>query len=234
MSDINGISNVGGVGGDLSSGAVAGMSPDTLLTYCAMQLDGLDGQIKTQMDQQQKALDERQALQKAQQVMEQFGTKGPQSPQEMKQCVDALDQCANTLGPNDPVAAQIKDFKQQVESKYGYSPPRLLTQDEQNQLNQFEKAPLLFGVVNLFQPMIDHLNQVQTVGTLANPPDAGSEQWKGTTDALNNIASDIKDGAEIQMMQLQDLVSKRQTAVQLVTNMMSKMADTTLSVAKNV
>ena len=54
------------------------------------------------------------------------------------------------------------------------------------------------------------------------------------TGGLASIAGDIKDNAELEMMQLQDLVAKRQTAVQLVTNMMSKMDDTALSVAKNV
>jgi len=48
------------------------------------------------------------------------------------------------------------------------------------------------------------------------------------------MAEDIKGGAEISMLQLQQLMAQRQTAVQLTTNMMSKLDQTQDSIVKNV
>lgn len=59
-------------------------------------------------------------------------------------------------------------------------------------------------------------------------------EWKGTIDGLNKLVDDIKGGAEIQMLELQQLVSQRQTAVSLTTGMMQKLDQTTESIVKNV
>lgn len=59
-------------------------------------------------------------------------------------------------------------------------------------------------------------------------------EWKGTIDGLVKMEDDIKGGAEIQMLQLQQLMSQRQTAVQLTTNLMSKLDQTQDSIVKNV
>ena len=59
-------------------------------------------------------------------------------------------------------------------------------------------------------------------------------EWKGTIDGLGKMIEDIKGSAEIEMLQLQQLMSQRQTAVQLTTNMMSKMDQTQDAIVKNV
>jgi hypothetical protein len=59
-------------------------------------------------------------------------------------------------------------------------------------------------------------------------------EWKGTIDGLTKLEDDIKGGAEIEMLQLQQLMAQRQTAVQLTTNMMSKLDQTQDSIVKNV
>lgn len=69
-------------------------------------------------------------------------------------------------------------------------------------------------------------------GTLGNKP--ANNDWQGTTDTLSNMADGIKSGAEIQMLQLQDLVSQRQQAVQLASGMMSTEDQTIESEVKNI
>jgi hypothetical protein len=237
MSTINGISNVGGTGMDFGADGMQNVSADALLAYCQMQLDGLDGEIKVQTDAQNKALKEREAVQQAQQVLEQFGTDGPQNATDMKTCYDALGQVIDELGPNDPAAEQVSKFRAQMCSQYQYETPRPMNDEEKAIDANYKQAEqgMLGGLLGRFlDPQRQQIEQVQTVGQLGKAPDTSKKEWTGTTDALNNIAGDIKDGAEIQMLQLQDLVAKRQTAVQLITNMMSKMDDSTLSIAKNV
>jgi len=211
------------------------VSADSLLAYCQMQLDGLDGEIKVQTDAQNTALKEREAIQQAQQVLEQFGTDGPQNPTDMQTCYNALGKVIDQLGPNDPAAEQVAQFRDSMCNQYGYKPARPLTQAENTELEIDQANEGMGGLMGgVFAANASTLQEISTTGTLGRAPDASSKEWSGTTDALDNIAGDIKDGAEIQMLQLQDLVSQRQAAVQLVTNMMSKMDDSTLSIAKNV
>jgi hypothetical protein len=194
------------------------------------------------MDQQQTQLNERQAVEQAQTVLEQFGTTGPQNAVQFKQCTDAIDQAAASLPPGDPVAAQLEAFKAQISTQYGYTPGATLTDAESAQLQAAESTvksgpPGPDGaIVPDLERMITYVNAQVTIaqlgGGLSNPPQ--NSDWQGTTDALGNMADNVKSDAEIQMLKLQDLVSQRQQAVQLVTGMMSTEDQTVESVVKNI
>ncbi len=201
---------------------VTSMSPEALLDYCRMQLGDLDSQISDQMTQQKTSLREREAVQSAQSVLDQFGTAGPQNATDMAKCVDALNTAIAQLPQGDPVAAQLADFRDKMTSQYGYTPP----------------APppdgLGLGAGDLTNITVASQDGIPNDGTLTNPPNANDKQWQGTTDALGAIADDVKSGAEIQMLQLQDLVSQRQQAVQLCSAMMTKTDQTLEEEAKAV
>ncbi len=110
------------------------MSPESLLAYCQMQLGDLDSQISDQMNTQQTALREREAVQSAQDVLEQYGTDGPQTPADMQKCVDALNSAIAQLPANDPVAGQLGTFRDQMTAQYDYTPGRALTDAEAKEL----------------------------------------------------------------------------------------------------
>ena len=70
-----------------------------------------------------------------------------------------------------------------------------------------------------------------------------ANHWRGTmnnqTSILNDVALDTVSGgfqrdAEVAMIQLQSLVSKRATALQLTTGMMRSINDSTNTVAGNI
>ena len=54
-SGIGGVSMTGTVGGTLDLGP-AGLTPDTLMLYCASRLGDVDGQITAQMKQDRKSV----------------------------------------------------------------------------------------------------------------------------------------------------------------------------------
>ena len=60
------------------------------------------------------------------------------------------------------------------------------------------------------------------------------EFYTGIGDGIGEIVEDLKGNAELQMIQLQSLISARQTAVQLTTNMLSKVDQTLQSVVSNI
>ncbi|MGA7124103.1 MAG: hypothetical protein WBY94_28635 [Polyangiaceae bacterium] len=204
---------------------VSTVSPDSLLEYCQMQLGDLDGQINDQMTTQQTALREREAVESAQNVLGQYGTAGPTNPTDMQKCVDAVNNAIAQLPAGDPVAGQLSGFLTQMCTTYNYKEATPLTADQTAELNQALQN--FAGAATVSQ-----LELIQS-GTFTKP-DSDSKQWQGTTEALATIADDVKSSAEIQMLQLQDLVSQRQQAVQLSSGIMSKTDQTLEDQAKAI
>ncbi len=188
-----------------ASAGVSDMSPDALLAYCQMQLGSLDDEMTTQIDAQNLALQQRTAVESVQTALESFGTAGPQTNGDLNKCTAAFDAAIAKLPAGDPVAAQLSAQEQQMTSKYTETPASAL------------------GVVSSVIP---------DSATLAKPPQ--NDDWQGTTQAVGNLSDDIKSGAEIQMLQLQDLVSQRQQAVEQATGMMTKENDTLDDAAKAI
>ncbi len=57
---------------------------------------------------------------------------------------------------------------------------------------------------------------------------------KNTVDFLNTVSKELESGAQLEMIKLQSLMSSRQTAIQLSTNLVSALCDSTKSVAGNI
>ena len=219
-----------------------GVSPNALLEYASMQLQGLDTQMDSMMNQQETQLQEQEAVQQVQTTLEQFGSNGPQDATDMATCVSAFQTAIAGLPPGDPVAGQLQAQCTSMESTYGYTPAQSLTSSQQSQLsaaqtivNQGPPDPVNnpggYAQYTAAELQVVSLNGVEN-GSLSKAP--ANNQWQGTTDALGNLASDIKSNAEIQMLQLQDLVSQRQDVTEMTTQMMTTEDSTLLDQAKAI
>lgn len=60
------------------------------------------------------------------------------------------------------------------------------------------------------------------------------DQWKELDENLKNIGADASSTGETNMIQLQSLMSRRQTAVQLTTNLMNKLDQSYDAVVRNI
>ena len=220
-----------------------GMSPNALLEYCSMQLSGLDSQMDSMMNQQESQLHEQEAVQQVQTTLEQFGSNGPQNAADMGTCVAAYQTAISSLPAGDPVAGQLQTQCNSMESTYGYTPAQPLTAGEQAQLSGAQDivnqsngvAPNSITDPNGYAQYVQAQATVSAVNSVANgslSKAPANNQWQGTTDALGNLASDIKSNAEIQMLQLQDLVSQRQQVTEMTTQMMTTENSTLLDQAK--
>jgi uncharacterized protein YgfB (UPF0149 family) len=219
-----------------------GVSPDALLEYCNMQLSGLDTQMDSLMNQQESQLHEQEAVQQVQTTLEQFGSNGPQNATDMATCVSAFQTAIASLPPGDPVAGQLQTQCTSMESTYGYTAGQSLSSSQQSQLSDAQAIvakgppdlmtdPAGYMQYQAAQLTVSSLNGVEN-GSLGKAP--ANNQWQGTTDALGNLASDIKSNAEIQMLQLQDLVSQRQQVTEMTTQMMTTEDNTLLDQAKAI
>jgi hypothetical protein len=100
--------------------------------------------------------------------------------------------------------------------------------------NEYDKA---------FQESVDSLPpgdpvrvQLQTKWDQAFLKDAkfSKEEWAGYTGEIHSILENVNGNAEINMIQLQSLMSQRQTAVNLSTNLMQKCDESIKSVINNM
>jgi len=60
------------------------------------------------------------------------------------------------------------------------------------------------------------------------------EEWSGYTGEIHSILENVNGNAEINMIQLQSLISQRQTAVNLSTNLMQKCDESIKSIVNNL
>ena len=185
---------ISGADGSSSSelGNMASLTPDALLAYCNAQLNGIDGQVQTYMDQQNTQLSEKEALQQCEQLMSQYSNgSAPPTYAALQTLTAQMQQAISGLPANDPVAAQVQ------------------------------------GVIS---------NMLGSSGATDAAGD-GYKGWSATNWAtfntqLQGIGQDVDSNAEIGMIQIQSLVSQRQTIVQLTTNMMSTLSQTDQSIAQ--
>ena len=60
------------------------------------------------------------------------------------------------------------------------------------------------------------------------------EEMKATTQYLDGVVKDIDSSAQLDMIRLQSIMSARQTAIQLSTNLVSALAESTKSIVANI
>ena len=121
--------------------------------------------------------------------------------------------------------------------KYGDAGPQTQEEWDACETALFEAQQLLPpgdpGIAALEKFRVDMEHQY-CEGVAPHPHFPKDGEWKGTIDGLTKMQDDIRGGAEIEMLQLQQLMSQRQTAVQLTSNMVSKLDQTQESVVKNI
>jgi hypothetical protein len=201
----------------MGAGAADAMSPDALLSYCQMQLGSIDDETTQQINAQQLQLQERTAVENVENTLQGYGTTGPTNPADFAKCQDAFDQAIRSLPSGDPVATT------------------LASQEATMAANYFPAVPANSGILPSLGagPFFTSDGQPSSALVATNGLDPNGQQlytwkapanddWQGTTTALSNLADNIKSDSEIQMLQLQDLVSERQQAVEQMTGMMTK------------
>jgi len=69
---------------------------------------------------------------------------------------------------------------------------------------------------------------------LAYQPELSDEQLQSLTDKIDGLLERINDDAEIRMIELQSLMSARQTAISLTTNILNKIQQSEQSIVDNI
>lgn len=187
------------------------LSAEALMTYCQTQLSDIDSDVKSYFEQQKQMLAQKKALSELKNSLAKYSP--PTTEAQWKEVADAYSKAITALNEVDPQLAQ--ELKNEYSSNLGPKIDMVL----QHKTKKI-KDPLTGTTFEL--PLVDPAKI------------ASKEWWTGHVGDISSKVDTVSGNAELNMIQLQSLMSKRQTAVQLTTNMLSKYDQTIASIVNNV
>jgi len=195
--------------------AVNYLSPEGLMAYCQSRLDSIDGQAQGIFAQQQQRNGEISAINNVLQSFQGY-TSGING--DTKTCQTLATNLSDLIGQlrtSDPGCPELPKLTQLYNDVLwsGSGPADGTVQDP---------------------PYIDSKAYPPAK---AGPPGDGvldSTEMTSFIDRLQGCASDLNSNSELQMIQLQSLMSERQTAIELTTNLVQSLGDQSEKIAQNV
>jgi hypothetical protein len=194
------------------------LTPDALMAYCQARLDQIDGQANGIMQEQELSNSESSALQTVIQTFQQHSsgvTSDPATCTSLETSLGGLIQQFQNTDPSSPEIGKLT----QIYNNLVYSGT---------------------GTTSSSNGGGTHIDYIDKA---AYPPDTttpyadntlGSTEMQTYVSDLQGCGSDLNSGSELQMVQLQSLMSQRQTAIELTTNLVQSLGDQSEKIAENV
>jgi hypothetical protein len=217
------------------STAPATLSPDALMIYCESRLKGIDSQIDAAMVKQENVNWEQQQIQgllsEISADQSKVGSDGilddPQECQTLEQNIEDLITKIQQRDPGCSVIAQLEQLHDTVMAT-GTGP--YTTKDASG--NKLEHR---YYCGSSSDPGKPPNGQSAPIGVNdGEDGKLGGDELGHFTNTLNGISSDLGSGAELQMIQIQSLMSQRTTAIQLTTNILQAYDDGLSKIAGNI
>jgi hypothetical protein len=218
MSGVGGVSNATPVLGS-STISGGGLTTDEVMLYCASQLTQLDNGIKQHMAQQQVARNQADKLGKLKGLLS-SGQIGAGDSSRKKEVFQAMKEAYDSLDPHDPRRDKLNDMFCRFMDTATYT----------NQSLSRVNAPEHYNLLTLDTDA--KMNAVSGNGNDGN--DVSVDEMKGFASEIEPMLSDISKGAELDMIDLQAKISQRQMAVQMATQMISKINETMMSIVQKI
>jgi hypothetical protein len=228
----------GGVGSPNGSGAVMdalmatgdGLTPDALFSYCSARINGIDAQVKEAFAQQQQNNDTQAAIGDLMASLNQAITGGTDGSNNYVQATigwywNAINKAG---GPNTPEGQKLfqamRGFCEQVDSSH-----RL--RDVASDPNSADFKGMMAGAFGNDKQFIEEHLQ----GHFGNKDGVvDKDTIDATVKALQNDSDELGKGGELMMIKLQSLMSQRQLAVQITTNLIQTLHDASKSIVQNI
>ncbi len=229
------------------TGGAAGLTPDALLTYCQTRLNGIDTQIQSAFAAQQHANDVQGRINDALGRINQnapYGTDindnrngGP--IHDNVDIIRQLDWAAHVAGVNTPEGQKLIGIRNEVIGRITASPADAdkmaywIDHPDPNMgsvWQQMDGAPNQLGN--------GHANDAAVMKWLNVQPAknglVAKEEIQGWAKELQGVQSEISSGSELGMIKLQSLMSQRQSAVQISTQMVQALGEQLNKIAANI
>ncbi len=186
------------------------LTPDALMAYCQARLGSIDGQMRTSFADQQAHSTESQDIQ---QVLATLQTHAA-GVSDSTSCATMETAMANLIGQlkaADPGSTELPTI-QQTYNNMVYSGTGPTAANAYIDSDKYPPQPS--------GPQGDNV--------------ISADEMTSYVSALQGAVSDLNSGAELQMIQLQSLMSQRQTAISLTTNLVQSLGDQANKIADNI
>jgi hypothetical protein len=193
----------------------ADLSPEALMAYCQSRLDSIRSQVEGTLAQQEARNSQTAALQ---------------------QVLATFNKNSSGIGSND--SARISKCEEMEKALYD-----LITQLKSSGAPCPELGKLEQAYNDLVYTGSGAKSDLPYVDKDTYPPhEVGpegdsvidSQEMSGFIGTLQGCVNDLNSGSELQMIQLQSLMSERQTAISLTTNLVQSLDDALQKVADNI
>ncbi len=196
------------------------LSPDALMAYCQSRLDSIDGQVRTSFDDQQKTASETEQIDGVLASIKQNEGGDVTDSKTITQLETQFQTLILNLKKTDPNSPVLPSLTQAYNSMLwsGDGGPQKTgsTDPTAPDFIDFEKYPAT--------------NQATTQGDNK----IGTDELQKYAEALSDAAANLNSNAELGMVHLQSLMSQRQTAVTLTTNLVQSLGDQENKIADNI
>lgn len=207
------------------------LTPDALMSYCAMSLQGLDTQVQTAFAQQQQANEISDAVSKAlQPFSDNAAGFDPTKQGSASAMIGALQEQIDALPLGSEARQQLLAVRDAVANEADPSGTFAKI------LNDPQKAPAYFARVSATGDLNGQSDEyiVNALGGKPNTNTVSQQTVGGWCDTIKGIQSAVDSNSQLNMISLQSLMSQRQQAIQLCTNLVQSLGDQTNKIAENV
>jgi len=224
MSNVNGPTGSGGVMNGITMG-VESITPDALFSYCASRINGIDTQVKEAFAQQQRNNDIQGALGDVIGSLNQAVTGGTDGTNNLVQATigwywNAINKAG---GPSTPEGSKLMGMMKGLCDKV----------DPSHKLANTVSDPSSKDFQDM---MAGHYSQDSAF--VAQLGGRWSSVTHDTIDAavkdLTAMNDEVGKGGELMMIKLQSLMSQRQLAIQITTNLIQTIHDSSKQIAGNL
>jgi hypothetical protein len=213
---------------DLSDGPPVFLTPEALMEYCETRLGGIDSQIQAAIAQQHSVNGEQSQIQGLLTDLSNdsaAATNGvmnnPAECQNLAQEFENVITSIQARDPNSPALAQLEKIHDAIMAT-GTGPYTDSSGVFHGYYSGGDPSALPTGTVPPSNVRAD------TDGTI------GTDEFTNFTNALTDVNSSLSSGAEIQMINIQSLMSQRTTAIQLTTNILQAYDDGLSKITDNI
>jgi len=198
------------------------LTPDALMIYLQTRLESVDNQINQIFDQQQKMEKIRSLLNKIQDELNKLNDKADQDQLQGTQHGGNL-----PLNALDPQALYAYAMSQVNRTQHGGDPQGFEAKIE----------GLLDQIAELDPHLADQMRtDMRSEGQILWVEDGlyWSKEVSASKDYVNSMLKDIEASAQMNMIRLQSMMSSRQTAIQLSTNLINNLHEGAKSIVGNI
>ncbi|MCB9585350.1 MAG: hypothetical protein H6718_08125 [Polyangiaceae bacterium] len=178
---------------------------EEMMVLLSTRLGKLDDEVKVMMADQKKRIEQRSAIKDFENAMGEF--QPPKNDAEYQKMRTNMEKAINSLPEGDPVRS---DLEQQLSGLDGANRACSVTMTTPSTETQ--------GVVE---------------GIVSYVP-RSKDAWVADKQEIANMAENLGDNAEMEMLTLQSHMTKRTTLVQLTTNIVQKLEAAPDMIAKNI